>query len=1107
MSIPIPRPDVAKLLSRLKDFQRASAELVFRRLYLDPSPARRFLIADEVGLGKTLVARGVIAQAIDHLWERIDRLDVLYICSNTEIARQNVRKLNPIEGVDVALASRITLLPITLKGLRGNKINFVSFTPGTSLELKSSLGLRTERVLLLKLIEQAWGPQDAGFDHLMSGHVRRIERFRDAIRWFGEEHEIDADLATKFVADLEARVAGDRAAGRTDLRTRLEGLVRAFSRGKRSVEDSTWGEGVRWIGEMRELLADTCISALEPDIVVLDEFQRFKGLLDGTDPASSLAKKLFDYPNVRVILLSATPYKMYTVRDEAEGEDHYRDFIETLRFLFDDPAQTVEVEGLVAEYRRALFDVVGGSTARLERARDGLERALRSIMVRTERLAATDDRSGMLTQVPPRGVDLRASDVRSYVTLQRVARAVGEPDVVEYWKSAPYVLNFMDDYQLRKAFERGAKVTDVAPVLSKCLAADAAALLDWKDIERYGRVDPANARLRALAGDTVGRGAWRLIWLPPSLPYTEPGAPFDDPQVLGLTKRLVFSAWRVVPKVVAALLSYEAERQMILSTDKAPENTPEARKRRAPLLRFQVAEGRLTGMPVLGTVYPSRVLARVGDPLPLRAIRGAPVPVADALTEIRGRIGPMVQRLARFSTTGKGVDEAWYWAAPILLDLEDAEAGGIARAWWSREDLAARWAGRVEGFDEADAATEDGDQETAWDLHVAEAAKLARGERELGSPPDDLAEVLARLALGGAGACALRAVSRASARCAPGEIEGDEMQRLDAAGRMARALRDVFNLPETIALLRGLDDGDRYWMRTVEYAIAGNLQAVLDEYVHVVRDNLGVATGPVSKACEVIAEAFESAAGLRTSRVDVRVVRPDADRGTVGLGDGTLRTRFACRLAEEKADVGAATTRQDQVRAAFNSPFWPFVLVTTSVGQEGLDFHPYCHAVVHWNLPSNPVDLEQREGRVHRFKGHAVRKNLAQQFAGRLPAAIATDPWDALFDLGVASRRAGASELEPFWILAGDARIERHVPALPLSRDASQLEALRRALAVYRMVFGQPRQEELASYLATRLGADLLERVRAAGQVRLSPSQDVGGDRESVSPEKSMSCA
>ena len=51
-------------------------------------------------------------------------------------------------------------------------------------------------------------------------------------------------------------------------------------------------------------------------------------------------------------------------------------------------------------------------------------------------------------------------------------------------------------------------------------------------------------------------------------------------------------------------------------------------------------------------------------------------------------------------------------------------------------------------------------------------------------------------------------------------------------------------------------------------------------------------------------------------------------------------------------------SRQSDVAGAFNSPFWPFVLATTAVGQEGLDFHLYCRDIVHWNLPSNPVDLE-----------------------------------------------------------------------------------------------------------------------------------------------------
>ena len=73
----------------------------------------------------------------------------------------------------------------------------------------------------------------------------------------------------------------------------------------------------------------------------------------------------------------------------------------------------------------------------------------------------------------------------------------------------------------------------------------------------------------------------------------------------------------------------------------------------------------------------------------------------------------------------------------------------------------------------------------------------------------------------------------------------------------------------------------------------------------------------------------------------------------------------------------AAGIHPEVVRRTFNSPFWPWVLVTTSVGQEGLDFHRYCHSVVHWNIPATPVELEQREGRVQRYKSHSVRRNLA----------------------------------------------------------------------------------------------------------------------------------
>ena len=48
-------------------------------------------------------------------------------------------------------------------------------------------------------------------------------------------------------------------------------------------------------------------------------------------------------------------------------------------------------------------------------------------------------------------------------------------------------------------------------------------------------------------------------------------------------------------------------------------------------------------------------------------------------------------------------------------------------------------------------------------------------------------------------------------------------------------------------------------------------------------------------------------------------------------------------------------------------------------------------AVYHWNLPSNPVDIEQREGRVHRYKGLVIRSNLAAQY-GLRPRSVTKTP-------------------------------------------------------------------------------------------------------------------
>jgi hypothetical protein len=143
------------------------------------------------------------------------------------------------------------------------------------------------------------------------------------------------------------------------------------------------------------------------------------------------------------------------------------------------------------------------------------------------------------------------------------------------------------------------------------------------------------------------------------------------------------------------------------------------------------------------------------------------------------------------------------------------------------------------------------------------------------------------------------------------------------------------------------------------------------------------------------------------------------------------------------------------------------VLATTSVGQEGLDFHWWSHAVVHWNTPPNPVDFEQREGRVHRYGGHAVRRNIAQRHRTEILAAGDANPWRAAYQVAT-DETVRLGEFAPHWVYPGPARIQRHVFPYPLSVDTTKLERLKDDVALYRLTFGQPRQEDLLELLRHR---------------------------------------
>lgn len=1017
------------VLDGLKGFQRATVDHVTRRFYADDPAARRFLVADETGLGKSLVARGVIARCIEHLQHEpsVDRIDVIYVCSNADIAEQNLKRLDVLKAGTQHQRTRLTLLARDSGNLTGEphpevgkRVNLVSFTPGTSFNVKEGTGQAQERALLHVVLCQQLGyrrrsEQKAAAVVLRSysGHVA-FEREITRTQWLLEGREPDPAITAPFL----------ELAGEAGLIDRFAGFVAEVGR-RTVIPDGLWYQHQPLIGHMRHLLARAGVEALEPDLVILDEFQRFRHLLATDDSryqeAAELAEALFTYGDAKVLLLSATPYKAFTYAEEARaGDDHETDLRRTLGFLA--APDKSAVDGIVhdlAAFRRAAVD--GAPTQVL---RDRLRVSLTQLMCRTERPRLGDD--GMLKEIHTSVEAVQVDDVVAYARLEALADALDAPVSIDYWKSTPYFVNFGDGYKLgdklRAALKDPVERARLGPHLRRTQHLDAAA------VKRRDPIDPGNARMRRLVDDTVGQGWWQLLWVPPSLPYGPPGGPFALPALQAMTKRLVFSSWAATPTAIASLVSHEANRQIAIGTD--TETATAAR------LGWRLEGDRPGAMTTLALFWPSPTLARSVAPFDGAEREPAPLPPR---------------------ATGA---EPWYWTTLF------ADKGSLP-ADVSPERASAALAGSL------DADGED-DDSTGLGAHVRLAFDLQTGAQRLAderrtSAPGDIEAVLEELGRFAPGNVAYRCVERLV-------NAGDattEAGRWEAAATIAGGLRNLFNRPDSILTLDRLLPDAVYWRAVLRYCAWGNLEAVLDEYLH----HLSATErqeGLDDARLLSVAEAVRAAITIRPSRYEAF--------DPLHQQPISFPSRIALRYGNKRAgaDEGA---RQPEIRAAFNSPFWPFVLATTSVGQEGIDFHWWCHAAVHWNVPASPVDFEQREGRVHRFGGHAIRRNLAEMHGSAILGAAqgGEQPWDAAYRLGVEASSDEFGDLSPFWITEGSTKIERHVLPYPLSQDHERYRRLKDDLAIYRLTFGQPRQEDLAEILKQRgvqVDPDELEALR-----------------------------
>lgn len=522
---PPTKPDAESIVAPLKPFQRRTVDHAFHRLFKASDSSSRFLVADEVGLGKTLVARGIIARAIEHLWDTTERIDIIYICSNASIARSNLPKLQVGGSESRSLpATRLTMLATQLAAadtqLQDNKLNFVSFTPSTSFKLGHSGGQSHERIVLYYLLKEHISSQrHTGLKNLLQGAIRSKERWRAMI-----EQNADLPLDDSIKGDFADAFNGTNWKDVVD-----ETIDCWFRRYKPGLLDEARQQRNFLIGSLRKLLAECCVKALEPDLVIMDEFQRFKNLLETRegDAAAELAQELFSAQTpeghpVRTLLLSATPYKLYTTDAERGGEDdHYADFIATTRFLLDDDGRLSDLRRSISEFRGALKEATydpghDAPTAKMKDAKESVEQMLCNVMARTERVVATDDRDAMVKEHRA-ALTPRVAEVQQYLAADDLFCVVGAKDPLRYWKSAPYLAHFMRGYNFdRNELPDG--IENSPEKTADAIRRHAHAYLRSTELNQFGAVDPGNAKLSDEVSTLLDTGLWKLLWMPPTIP-------------------------------------------------------------------------------------------------------------------------------------------------------------------------------------------------------------------------------------------------------------------------------------------------------------------------------------------------------------------------------------------------------------------------------------------------------------------------------------------------------------------------------------------------------------------------------------------------------------
>lgn len=1045
------------VMDELKDFQKATVERID---YLYKKGQNRILVSDEVGLGKTLVARGTIAKfAKLRLNEGDNLVKVVYICSNATIADQNMEKLRLVNEIHVESSqnSRLSMQHLNIfkqendKSILDGFIQLIPLTPNTSFKIQNSEGTMQERALIYAILIQFHPFKDfkneldliLRYDINENNWEKNKKDYLNQVKMCNRRSNGDYyDYMGDGIKELENFSYDEE----TSLNDSLINLCKSTK-----VNGFDKSESKRHIVKLRMFFADVSLNKLDPDLIIMDEFQRFKSLLGGKKETEikKLTGKFFNSENARILMLSATPYKMYSTLDEIDNEnidEHYSEFFDVIEFLNNNEVE--EFKTVWDNYSLKLKEINNDKISFL-RIKSDAENELYNNICRTERIS-----ENLLTDIVDKKTNINylsisKVDIESYRQAQQLLDDINLNKNVpfDYIKSSPYIMSFMEHYKLKRNIEDYFKEhPDEVWKMDKPTF-----WLKEENIENYDGIPYNNARLENLMGYVLKDNVEKLLWVPPSKPYYELNGPFKNHQ--DFSKTLIFSSWEMVPRMVSSMVSFEVERKTIGKIGKEIKySAKEPIKRR---MQFEKNASNQTALFTL--IYPSIFLKNVYNPIDCLNRKLSLEEIEDEIKEkIKNRFEEELDKIPYEHNSPK--DIRWYYLAPLFLDY--GFSGDHANSWFeemenlNREEYSTKNEGYLNRFH--DFLVQNRMHSKKLDLWEKQLMINNNSYRKLGGVPGDLYDVLCDMAIASPAICALRAYENLS-------DDSSLKTYFKDITKLSRKFIDMMDRRYTIPVIDlCYESGSKtnHWKNVLKYSKEGNLQAVLDEYVHLLSN--GIDKNNENKI-HIINEKI-----IRSLNFGATTYEFDSFDNFKSRINGetpnkkTIRSHFAVSFIKGKGD-DKDTDRKKSVRNAFNSPFRPFVLTSTSIGQEGLDFHNYCRRIVHWNLPSNPIDLEQREGRINRFECLAIRQNVAKRYGDI--KFNSSNVWDELFAEAYLKEKTDyASDLIPYWGLKkteGMIKIERVVPMYPFSRDVTRYKRLMDILTLYRLTLGQANQEYL----------------------------------------------